>query len=285
MSLSRPFLAAGAQAVVGTLQRVRDAESSRFFDDFDPALETGNSSGDSLWAAKRARIAAQAPPAAWAGFVLLGNGEASRRIPDTSHSRAMAGLVCAAGLMVAVGVRLRLAPRRAGRGRQVRAAHVAQDERPGAPRVLNSTSSTGRLTHGGSERDAGPGVSTRQWARVPAGSFPCISALPSLDSVFWQPVAAARPSSQTPPVTGTDIDPTVGGPLATTLAGQVVSLSGTSALGAQAGALALQAGVQADSVTIAASALAPPPAGGSNERERAGALRSPVELRLPSLSS
>jgi CHAT domain-containing protein len=113
MSLSRPFLAAGAQAVVGALQSVRDAESSRFFDDFYSALEAGKSMGDSLWAAKRARIAAQAPPAAWSGFVLLGNGKAAPRAADTSHVRAVAGLVCAAGVLVAVGFRRRWARTRA----------------------------------------------------------------------------------------------------------------------------------------------------------------------------
>ncbi len=116
MSLSRPFLAAGGQAVVGTLQRVRDAESSRFFDEFYSALEKGNSLADSLCAAKRARIRAGAPPAAWSGFVLLGNGDAAPRAADPSDSRTVAELVCAAGVMVAVGFRLSRVQTRARKG-------------------------------------------------------------------------------------------------------------------------------------------------------------------------
>src|SRR5208283_3169781 len=116
MSLSRPFLAAGAQAVVGTLQRVRDAESSQFFDEFYSALERGSSLADSLCAAKRARIRAGAPPAAWSGFVLLGDGEAAPRAADPSHSRTVAELVCAAGVMVALGFRLRWVQTRPRRG-------------------------------------------------------------------------------------------------------------------------------------------------------------------------
>ncbi|MGO9829061.1 MAG: CHAT domain-containing protein [Myxococcaceae bacterium] len=116
MSLSRPFLAAGAEAVVGTLERVRDAESSRFFDDFYSALEKGNSLEAALGAAKRARIAAGAPPAAWAGFVLLGNGKATPRAKEASHAGAVAEVVCAAGLMLAMGVRLRWGRRRASTG-------------------------------------------------------------------------------------------------------------------------------------------------------------------------
>ncbi len=107
MSLSRPFLAAGAQAVVGTLQRVRDSESSKFFEAFYSALEKGNSLAASLGAAKRARISAGDPPAAWSGFVLLGNGEATPRAKAVSRTAAVAEFVCAAGLVVALGVRLR----------------------------------------------------------------------------------------------------------------------------------------------------------------------------------
>ena len=44
MSLSRPFLAAGAQAVVGSLQRVRDSEASSFFEAFYSALGRGGRS-------------------------------------------------------------------------------------------------------------------------------------------------------------------------------------------------------------------------------------------------
>ncbi|MGO9063128.1 MAG: RCC1 domain-containing protein, partial [Myxococcaceae bacterium] len=77
--------------------------------------------------------------------------------------------------------------------------------------------------------------------------------------------SSSSSSQQPPPVTGTDIDPTVSGPLATALNSQSANLSGASALGAQGAALALQAGVQADSVNVTASALATPPRGNSSE--------------------
>ena len=107
MSLSRPFLAAGAQAVVGTLQRVRDSESSQFFDDFYLSLERGSSLRDALVAAKRARIRAGAPPAAWSGFVLLGNGEEAPRAKEGSRTGAVAELLCGVVAVTAVSLRLR----------------------------------------------------------------------------------------------------------------------------------------------------------------------------------
>ena len=109
MSLSRPFLAAGAEAVVGTLLRVRDAESSSFFEAFYSALGRGGTLAASLGAAKRARIAAGAPPAAWSGFVLLGAGEAAPRARGGTRTAVVAALVCAAGGLMAVGLRLRRA--------------------------------------------------------------------------------------------------------------------------------------------------------------------------------
>ena len=107
MSLSRPFLGAGAQAVVGTLEAVRDAESSEFFDEFYSALSQGNSVGDALASAKRARIRQGAPPAAWAAFVLLGNGAAAPRASDSSRGVVVAGLVCGVLALAAVVLRLR----------------------------------------------------------------------------------------------------------------------------------------------------------------------------------
>ena len=63
------------------------------------------------------------------------------------------------------------------------------------------------------------------------------------------------------------------GPLSTNLAGLTQSLSGPSALAAQAAALALQAGVQANQVTLTASedALPPPGVAGSDALRRSGA--------------
>jgi CHAT domain-containing protein len=115
MSLSRPFLGAGAQAVVGTLQPVRDAESSEFFDEFYAALEQGNSVGEALATAKRVRIAKHAAPAAWADFVLLGNGMTSPRARASRRLAMVAEMLGIAVAMGAVGLRLR---RRWVRGRR-----------------------------------------------------------------------------------------------------------------------------------------------------------------------
>ncbi|MGO9063305.1 MAG: hypothetical protein ACLQIH_01045 [Myxococcaceae bacterium] len=90
-------------------------------------------------------------------------------------------------------------------------------------------------------------------------------------------VACGSSSGPTPPpptVTGTDIDPSVSAALSTALAGQVASLTGAGALAAQGAALALQGGVQSDSVTLTASALASPPSGQSEARTRSSALSS-----------
>lgn len=79
MSLARAFFGARATAVVGTLERTRDDEASMFFSAFYGALRRGASVGDAVAAAKRERIRAGSPPAAWADVVLLGDAEARPR--------------------------------------------------------------------------------------------------------------------------------------------------------------------------------------------------------------
>ena len=82
MSLARAFFGARATSVVGTLERARDDEASLFFSAFYGALRRGASVGDAVVAAKRERIRAGSPPAAWAAVVLLGDADARPRKED-----------------------------------------------------------------------------------------------------------------------------------------------------------------------------------------------------------
>ncbi len=101
MSLARAFFSAGATAVVGTLDRARDDEAGVFFSAMYAALGSGASIGDAVSAAKREGIRGGAPPAAWAGVVLLGDGQARPRggEPSVVIPLSLAGVALAfAGL-------------------------------------------------------------------------------------------------------------------------------------------------------------------------------------------
>jgi len=75
MSLARAFFQAGAHTVVASLWRLRDDEAADFFDRFYRHLGQGASVSGALQAAQRDLIAAGAPAAAWAGIVVLGDGD------------------------------------------------------------------------------------------------------------------------------------------------------------------------------------------------------------------
>ncbi len=76
MGLARAFFQAGAPTVVGTLWPLRDDDAARLFAGFYRHLGRGSSAAAALAAAQRERIASGAPAAAWAGVVVLGNGDA-----------------------------------------------------------------------------------------------------------------------------------------------------------------------------------------------------------------
>lgn len=76
LSLAHGFFQAGARTVVGTLWPLRDDEAERLFDAFYGRLAQGLSVGEALAGARRERIDAGAPAAAWAGMVLLGDATA-----------------------------------------------------------------------------------------------------------------------------------------------------------------------------------------------------------------
>ena len=73
LGLGRAFFQAGARSVLGTLWPLRDDESAAFYSAFYRSLGTGASLGAAFAAARRERITAGDPTAAWAGHVLLGD--------------------------------------------------------------------------------------------------------------------------------------------------------------------------------------------------------------------
>ncbi|HEV2854555.1 MAG TPA: CHAT domain-containing protein [Thermoanaerobaculia bacterium] len=75
MSLARAFFQAGAHTVVASLWRLRDDEAADLFDRFYRHLGRGASVAGALQAAQRDLIAEGAPAAAWAGLVVLGDGD------------------------------------------------------------------------------------------------------------------------------------------------------------------------------------------------------------------
>jgi CHAT domain-containing protein len=75
MSLARAFFQAGAHTVVASLWRLRDDEAADLFERFYRHLGRGASVAAALHAAQRDLIAAGAPAAAWAGVVVLGDGD------------------------------------------------------------------------------------------------------------------------------------------------------------------------------------------------------------------
>ncbi len=105
MSLARSFFQAGAHAVVGSLWRLRDDEAAAFFDAFYRHLGRGESVAAALSGAQRDRLLAGAPAAAWAGLVVLGDGEIvplpGGRAPTVFPVRrfAMAGSLLLAALL------------------------------------------------------------------------------------------------------------------------------------------------------------------------------------------
>ena len=75
LSLARAFLGAGAGAVIGAVWPVRDREAAALFERFYHRLGRGEPAAAALAGAQRELLAGGAPPAAWAGFVLIGDGD------------------------------------------------------------------------------------------------------------------------------------------------------------------------------------------------------------------
>jgi len=74
MGMARAFFQAGAHTVVASLWPLRDDDGAALFDRFYIHLAQGKSVAAALRAAQRDRIEAGAPPYAWAGLLVLGDG-------------------------------------------------------------------------------------------------------------------------------------------------------------------------------------------------------------------
>ncbi len=115
MGLARAFFQAGARAVVASLWTVRDDEAAALFDGFYGHLGRGATLAAALGAAQEERIAAGAPASAWAGLVVLGDGELvpaaalERRRPGGGALVAVALAAAAAAVFYAGRRRRRLA--------------------------------------------------------------------------------------------------------------------------------------------------------------------------------
>ncbi len=86
MGLARAFFQAGAHAVVGSQWPLRDDEAAELFDAFYRHLGRRKSVSEALNAAVCESIESGAPPAAWAGLVVLGNGDIVP-LPEGRQSR------------------------------------------------------------------------------------------------------------------------------------------------------------------------------------------------------
>lgn len=113
LSLARAFFQAGAYTVVGTLWPLRDDDGQALFERFYRHLSEGASVAAALRAAQSDRIAAGAPATAWAGLVVLGDGDlvllpGGRSWLDRYRWRlAGAGLAALAGLVLLAAARRR----------------------------------------------------------------------------------------------------------------------------------------------------------------------------------
>ncbi|HEX7183767.1 MAG TPA: CHAT domain-containing protein, partial [Thermoanaerobaculia bacterium] len=75
MGIARAFFQAGAHTVVASLWPLRDDDGAALFDRFYTHLGEGLSVAEALRAAQRDRIENGAPAYAWAGLVVLGDGD------------------------------------------------------------------------------------------------------------------------------------------------------------------------------------------------------------------
>lgn len=75
MGIARAFLQAGAGSVAGNLWPLRDQDGQLLLDSLYRHLGEGERLGAALAAAKRARWRANAPAAAWAGLIVIGDAD------------------------------------------------------------------------------------------------------------------------------------------------------------------------------------------------------------------
>ncbi len=107
MGLARAFFQAGAHAVVASLWPLRDDDGAALFDRFYRHLAAGESIAEALRKAQLDRIADGAPAYAWAGLVVLGDGDlvpipGGRKWLFLTDPRLLAGAGIALMALVAV---------------------------------------------------------------------------------------------------------------------------------------------------------------------------------------
>ncbi len=112
MSLARSFFQAGARAVVGSLWLVRDDEAALLFAAFYRELARGHSVAGALARSQQRIAESGAPAAAWAGFVVLGDGD----LRLEQGRRSWTGWLVSGALLLATAIIVRW--RRRGLGRR-----------------------------------------------------------------------------------------------------------------------------------------------------------------------
>ena len=119
LGLARAFFAAGARAVVGSLWPVRDDHARAFFDPFYAALGEGRTVGAAFHEAQRHLIDQGLPAQAWAGFILMGDANAtvvsSSEFAHERLSTVLAGVAIFMLLVLAGWLAIRHSKRRASR--------------------------------------------------------------------------------------------------------------------------------------------------------------------------
>jgi|GEM_PF-263587 len=116
LSLARAFLQGGARAVVGSLWPVEDEEAAELLERFYRHLGRGDTVAGALARAQRETLRTGAPAAAWAGWTVLGDGEAvvvpGGRSPRVTARRLTVwlggGLALALALLLAATLARRL---------------------------------------------------------------------------------------------------------------------------------------------------------------------------------
>ena len=103
LGLARAFFLAGARAVVGSLWPLRDDEAAAIFDGFYRHLATGESVAEALRQAQRDAIRAGLPASAWAGLVVLGDGNLTLPPSTASRDRSVREVLLAV-VILATGV-------------------------------------------------------------------------------------------------------------------------------------------------------------------------------------
>ena len=93
LSLARAFFEAGAHAVIGSRWPLRDADGAVLFETFYRHLAAGASLAEALKSTQREAREAGLPASAWAGLVLLGNGDLRPFLHGQPPGRMVGGSV------------------------------------------------------------------------------------------------------------------------------------------------------------------------------------------------